>query len=187
MNSGRTHKKDKGFTLIELLVVISIIGLLSSIVMVSLQNARKDAANAAINSTVIEYLKAIELYHTDTGNYPQLGNTTEYCLGDYKTIGTVDVNACGQWNTLPPPAKYAKDENSTLATALGQYMNGLPKVNNKDITYNSANYLGATYKCNTTSCNAITVKWWLDGTGTACARGATKTDITGRQCEYAPN
>jgi prepilin-type N-terminal cleavage/methylation domain-containing protein len=44
--------KNKGFTLIELLVVIAIIGILSSVVLASLNSARAKGAAAAFKSEV---------------------------------------------------------------------------------------------------------------------------------------
>ena len=49
-NSCMRYKKAGGFTLIELLVVIAIIGILASIVLVSLNSARKKGTNTRIQA-----------------------------------------------------------------------------------------------------------------------------------------
>jgi general secretion pathway protein G len=67
---------QKGFTLIELLVVISIIGLLSSIVLASLKDARNNAKNKAYRAEVNQFITALELYRNDNnGMYPGESNT----------------------------------------------------------------------------------------------------------------
>jgi prepilin-type N-terminal cleavage/methylation domain-containing protein len=60
----------RGFTLIELLVVISIIGLLSSIVMAALSDARAKARDAANIRSLIETRTALQMYFNDKGYYP---------------------------------------------------------------------------------------------------------------------
>jgi prepilin-type N-terminal cleavage/methylation domain-containing protein len=66
----------KGFTLIELLVVISIISLLSSIVLASVQDARDKAKGTAFRQNVDQFIKAIELYRLDNkGGIPITINT----------------------------------------------------------------------------------------------------------------
>ena len=63
-------RKSKGFTLIELLVVISIIGILSSIVLVSMGGARAKARDARRQSDMRQVGSACELYMTDHEAYP---------------------------------------------------------------------------------------------------------------------
>ncbi len=61
---------NRGFTLIELLVVIAIIGLLASIVMVSLNSARAKGRDANRQATLHQLRNALELYATSVGTYP---------------------------------------------------------------------------------------------------------------------
>jgi prepilin-type N-terminal cleavage/methylation domain-containing protein len=54
-------KNKKGFTLIELLIVIAIIGILASIIMVSLVNARREANIAKFQTEVSSIINAVSL------------------------------------------------------------------------------------------------------------------------------
>lgn len=58
----------KGFTLIELLVVIAIIGILSSVVLASLNSARGKGANAAIKSGLANARAQAELFYDSNGS-----------------------------------------------------------------------------------------------------------------------
>ncbi len=65
--------KRKGFTLIELLVVIAIIGILASIVMVSMGGARTKAKDARIKGDLAQVRSIAELiYDTDGYSYGAL-------------------------------------------------------------------------------------------------------------------
>jgi len=63
-------KTKRGFTLIELLVVIAIIGILSSVVLASLNTARVKARDARRISDIRQIQLALEVYYSDNNNYP---------------------------------------------------------------------------------------------------------------------
>jgi len=63
------YKNKKGFTLIELLVVIAIIGILASITISNLSNARKSARDVVIKSAIQEGAKIAEVLFDDNGSY----------------------------------------------------------------------------------------------------------------------
>jgi len=64
--------RSAGFTLIELLVVVAIIGLLSSIILSSLNSVRTKARDARRITDLNEIRKAVEFFYNDYGKYPQL-------------------------------------------------------------------------------------------------------------------
>ena len=66
-------KNSKGFTLIELLVVIAIIGILSSVVLASLNSARKKSRDARRVADIKRLQLALELYFDSNKKYPAGG------------------------------------------------------------------------------------------------------------------
>ncbi len=60
---------DRGFTLIELLVVIAIIGILSSIVLASLNTARGKGANAAVKGNLANMRAQAEIFYDASSSY----------------------------------------------------------------------------------------------------------------------
>lgn len=74
-------KKEKGFTLIELLVVVAIIGILSSVVLASLNTARSKARDAERVSEIRQLKLALELYYDKNGTYPTDVGWSNDCEG----------------------------------------------------------------------------------------------------------
>ncbi|MCK4454106.1 type II secretion system protein [Candidatus Parcubacteria bacterium] len=70
-----------GFTLIELLVVIAVIGLLSSIVLVSLSGAKARARDAIRKSDMSQIRKALEVYWSIYEHYPPEGHWCDSSIG----------------------------------------------------------------------------------------------------------
>jgi prepilin-type N-terminal cleavage/methylation domain-containing protein len=69
---------QKGFTLIELLVVIAIIGILSAVVMASLDTARGKASDAAAEEDLNNIMAQAELVYSNNGqSYANVCNTAD--------------------------------------------------------------------------------------------------------------
>ncbi len=70
------ERESRGFTLIELLVVIAIIGILSSVVLASLNSARQKGRDARRVSDMKQIALALELYYdAQAQTYPAAAST----------------------------------------------------------------------------------------------------------------
>ena len=88
----RNKTSQKGFTLIELLVVIAIIGLLASVVLLSLNSARQKSRDAKRLADMRQLACALELYYNDFSGYPLTAN-----------IAALQPNYIGALPTAPTP------------------------------------------------------------------------------------
>lgn len=75
MKNSPKPTEQAGFTLIELLVVIAIIGMLSSVVLASLNSARAKARDASRLASVKSFKTALEIYYNDNNGYPTSNGT----------------------------------------------------------------------------------------------------------------
>lgn len=85
----------KGFTLIELLVVIAIIGILSSVVLASLNTARDKGADAAAKSNLNGARAQAELYYDGNGALGYTSVCTNTATGAGKQINAAKTAVGG--------------------------------------------------------------------------------------------
>jgi len=153
------NKKESGFTLIELLVVIAIIGLIASVVLVNLEDARNKGKNSAKNQLVGEYMTAIELYRISNNDegYPNENTpSTYYCLGE----PTGESCLSG-----------AYPGNSDLNDEVKTFIPG-PPADDTPIPYGGSDLKGIFYKCSeNTPCGKYEIRWYLTGSNQECIRG----------------
>jgi len=78
-------KQKKAFTLIELLVVIAIIGVLATVSIIALSNARAKSRDAKRAGDMKQIQTALELFFNDNNRYP---TTEEFALGSIFSTST---------------------------------------------------------------------------------------------------
>ena len=158
--SAKIIQRNRGLTLIELLIVISIIGVLSSVILASLTQARIKGRNTARNQINLEYVKATELFRSQYGVYPNIGNIDSF---DLKCIGTWASTCIGGFSP-----------DNTLNTALAEFIPG-PPTNNQPSIPDDAN--GTAYGCSEVgaTCTNYELWWFLEGDNRSCGQGNPRT------------
>ncbi len=125
----------KGFTLIELLIVVAIIGLLSTLAVVSLGSARVKARDSKRLADLKQIQTALELFYTDQNTYPTgsgltLGGTSAACLNatGFTTAGCTSAYMGAVPADPKSPGTYsytAASSSYSIVAALEGTVNGL--------------------------------------------------------------
>lgn len=143
-----TSSTRRGFTLIELLVVIAIIGILSAVVLASLNTARTKGTDAAIKSNLVTIQTQAELYYDSNSN----------------TYGTAGAGTANALCTAAGIAGMFTDTTIKAAvTAASTAFGGTAYANSRCAigSVNSSTSYAVAHKLKNT-----TNKWWcVDSTG----------------------
>jgi prepilin-type N-terminal cleavage/methylation domain-containing protein len=106
-------KLNKGFTLIELLVVIAIIGILSSVVLASLNSARSKGNDTAVKSNLLNARTQAELFYDGTTGYEGV-----CAISGTNTVGNqvkAAASANGATYTYSSPSNDAANGTTAIA------------------------------------------------------------------------
>lgn len=122
MTVSDTSPNARGFTLIELLVVIAVIGILSTIGLVTLTGARERARDAVRRTDASSFRTILALYNDDFGSFP---NTTDGLIPRYVAQLPVDPKTHVQYFYVPCPGSGTNTDYIVYAQLesinLGQY------------------------------------------------------------------
>ncbi len=104
MNSARTYLGRRGFTLIEIMIVLIIIGLLASMAMAAVNQAREIAQNNRLVNDFRHISHAFQRFSLETGQFPEDAasgvipvDMTEY-LRSMAFTGTTFIGGSWDWD-----------------------------------------------------------------------------------------
>jgi len=197
-NSQLAHRQ--AFTLIELLVVIAIIGILATLSVVALNNARAKSRDAKRVADIHQIQTALELYFNDMGRYPlstelnsgSIFSTSTNGTSTYMVkIPTAPTPSDGSCATSDNNYSYVSADGSTYTLSFcvggqtGSLKGGINTATPGGITYGGAG--SSVSGCSCTSalmsccdqCNPSTANCLG---GTYCANNANCTHLGNYMC-----
>lgn len=144
------HKNTSGFTIVELLVVIAVIGILSTISVLSFNHFQANSRDSQRSSSVVIIAEALEKYYDANGEYPSCNSMTSAGNSVASILGGVDQKAL-----VAPRAIAAKTNSIDFCTSLAP-----------GVTTDSFAYVGdGSAECTTTSCLSYTLQYKEEATG----------------------
>lgn len=168
MSKGYT----RGFTLIELLVVIAIIGILSSIVLASLNSARKKGRDARRIADVKQLQLALELYYDANGVYPPALTTANLVTPGYIAVLPTDPSDGDAYNYAPWAASGSAATCSSYHIGTDLETTGHTALSNDADSTTLTATSGETNPSGTVICTATGASADFHGDdGTKCASG----------------
>lgn len=149
-------KTTKGFTLIELLVVIAIIGILSSVVLVSLNTARGKSANAKTKAQLANARSSAETYYDNNGS--SYNGTAGDVTGDCTTADSMFADTTSNMAMFSDASNYPGSPTLTCYSTADAYAMSVTLFN----------------------AEASSTDWCIDSTGVSTGRNGA---ITGTSCQ----
>lgn len=182
--SSVKDRRKKAFTLIELLVVIAIIGLLSTIILTTLNTAREKARDAKKGAIARQWINSISLYRSDYNNSLP---TTSSVPNNYACLGEGYPELSSGFECV-----VSGQESETVNGLLEPYYPSLPITEETmPASGGAVDYRGIGYaRCDNFNClsnsgpDHYEIIWYLENEGSDCIAGEKKGASPNQYCLY---
>lgn|GEM_PF-511627 len=137
----KNDQHQNGFTIVELLIVIIVIAVIAAITLVAYNGIQMRAENSKTIAAVDQYAKALQLYKTNTGDYPLAGGGFQFgCIAESGTCAMVAGSAGPDCASIG-----ASGVSNALNTAIKTVIASIPTVSSQTLQCESKTVKGALY------------------------------------------
>ncbi len=135
------NQHQRGFTIVELLIVIIVIGVIAAITIIAYNGMQIRAENTKTLAAVNQYAKALQLYKTNTGDYPLAGGGFQFgCIAESGTCAMVSGTAGPDCASIG-----ASGVSNTLNTAIKTVIPRIPSASDQTMQCEGKTVKGALY------------------------------------------